>query len=324
MALIGADVDQLRALAQRIDNSVDALNTAVKTLSSLTSDVSRWRGTDADRFRSEWSEVAVPGVSRTVDALRGAADMIRRNADEQDHASADGARSSLGATQQLQVRHESAPQGLSGLWDEVSHVSKDDNSAGYRIQTVVGADGQERYIVYIGGTDAAEGQSKLSNISAANGIPDDKQLAALRRLIPDGAEVMLVGYSQGGMDAQNIAAQIDNGFQVTQLVTYGSPVRPDLDVPAVHLQANGDGVPNSASIFPWSPFLTNSTGTNAEAHIYHGKPDVGGISANIHMSAYGGLAGKWDEAKFNTADGVSRFQGTVRSTKDLDMNGNVM
>jgi pimeloyl-ACP methyl ester carboxylesterase len=65
--------------------------------------------------------------------------------------------------------------------------------------------------------------------------------------MPKGAEVMLVGYSQGGTDAQNIAMQY-NDFKVTQVVTFGSPVRQDLDVPAVHLQANGDHIPGTKNL----------------------------------------------------------------------------
>lgn len=126
------------------------------------------------------------------------------------------------------------------------------------------------------------------------------------------------------MDAQNIAAQKDNGFTVSQIVTYGSPVRPDLDIPAVHLQADGDGIPTSASIMPWSPYLTNSTGSNPDAHIYHAQSDVSGISLNIHANAYGGLASAWDEANFAPAADLSPFQGTVTSTRDLDTSGNVM
>lgn len=251
--------------------------------------------------------------------------MIRRNADEQEHASvgAGGGMSGTGA-QCSPMDTRPAPTGLSGLWNEVNAISNEDGSAGYRVQRVIGYDGQVRYIVYIGGTLASEGQHLGANIVAANGIPDDKQLAALQRMIPDGAEVMLVGYSQGGMDAQNIAAQKDVGFKVTQIVTYGSPVRPDLDIPAVHLQADGDGVPTSASIVPWGPYLTNSTGSNTDAHIYHGKSDVSGTGLNIHAYAYGGLAEKWDRAQFGSAQGVSQFQGTVTRTQDLDTGGNVM
>lgn len=199
MTLVGADVDQLRALAQRFEGSAEALGSAVKTLSSLTSDTSRWRGSDADRFRAEWASRSVPAVNGVVDGLRNAAEALRRHAGEQVEASSAGGGASpatgVGATG---VTGAPAPHGLSGLWDEVSHVSKADDSAGYRIQTVTGSDGKERYIVYIGGTDSSEGQSKIANVAAANGYPDDKQLAALRTLIPDGAEVMLVGYSQGG------------------------------------------------------------------------------------------------------------------------------
>ncbi|MFV8228602.1 hypothetical protein [Mycolicibacterium fortuitum] len=322
MNLVGADVDQLRKLARQLDASADTLRSAAKSLGSLTSDVSGWRGVDADRFRSDWSGVSIPAVNGTVDALRRGAEMIRRNADEQEQASAGGSRGFSGTGLLCTPTDtRSAPTGLSGLWSELNAISNEDGSAGYRLQRVVGDDGVTRYIVYIGGTSASEGQHPGANIPAANGIPDGKQLAALRRMIPDGAEVMLVGYSQGGMDAQNIAAQKGNGFNVTQIVTYGSPVRPDLDIPAVHLQADGDGVPTSASIVPWGPYLTNSTGSNSEAHIYHGKSDVGGY---IHSTAYGGLAEKWDQAQFGSAAGISEFQGTVTRTQDLDTGGNVM
>ena len=324
MAFVGSDTDQLRGLAREFDRSVDALNSASKALNAMASDVSRWKGRDADRFRSEWSGASLPAVTRAIRELRVVADLIRRQATEQDDASTDVGRSGTGASSECTGPSRPAPQGLSGLWDQVSNVSREDDSAGYRVQRVAGADGMERYVVYIGGTDSAEGQTRASNVAAASGYPDDKQLAALRRIIPDGAEVMLVGYSQGGMDAQNIAAQKGNGFKVIQLVTFGSPVRPDLNVPAVHLQANGDGIPYSASINPFGPYLTNSTGSNPEARIYHGASDVRGTSAQIHTNAYSGLAYKWDQAGFAAASGVSRFQGTATITSDIDVYGNVM
>lgn len=313
MGFAGADTERLRSLAQDVDRSVDTLNSASKALNGMASDASRWRGPDAERFRSEWSGVSLPAITRALTALRGVAEVIRSQAAEQEHASAEssgaGTRTSTARTPDSSGP---APQGLSGLWDQVSNVSSEDGSAGYRVQQVLCDDGTERYIAYIGGTDSADGQTWASNVAAASGYPDDKQLAALRRLIPDGAEVMLVGCSQGGMDAQNISAQKDNGFRVTQLVTFGSPVRPDLNVPAVHLQANGDGIPYSASINPFGPYLTNSTGSNPDAHIYHGTSDVRGISAHIHMNAYGGLAGKWDQAELPRRRGFRRFRGRRR------------
>lgn len=327
MALVGADVDQLRTTAKQFDSNAEVLAAAVKSLGPLCSDVSRWRGPDADRFRSQWSSASVPSVNAAVAVLRSAAQLLRRNADQQEQAStaSGGSLSSAGVS----GRSDSAddrplPSGAKGLWDELQAIPKDPGSAGYRVEHVVGPDGKDRYIVYIAGTDGAEGQQKISNVAAANGVPDDKQLEELKRIIPRGADVMLVGYSQGGMDAQNIAAQKDNGFNVTQIVTFGSPVRPDLDFPAVHIQANGDGIPTSASIMPWSPYLTNSVGDNPDAKIYHGQSNVGGMGINIHGNSYSYLAEKWDDAKYGAASGISNFQGTVVDTKDLDVDGNVI
>lgn len=54
---------------------------------------------------------------------------------------------------------------------------------------------------------------------------------------------MLVGLSQGGMDAQNIANS--GKFNVTNLVTYGSPVNlaDDPKINTVHIRAEGNPVP---------------------------------------------------------------------------------
>jgi hypothetical protein len=318
MALNGADVAQLRAAAAQFTRGASTLESSVKVLHSLISGGALWRGPDADRFRSEWTNVSARSITAAADSLRRAADDLRRNADQQDQASVAGG----GASADLMCRAQApqdAPTGLNGLWNEVKQIPT--HSSGYRVQEVIGTDGVTRYIVYITGTDSADGQTGWSNIPAAEGIPDSKQLAELKQMIPKGSEVMLVGYSQGGMDAQNIAMQHDNGFQVTQVVTYGSPVREDLTVPAIHLQADGDGVPESASIIPWSPYLLNSTGVNPEAHIYHGQSDVTGTSLAIHMQAYGELSQKWDQAQFGQAGDLTKFQGDAVSTVDLGVDG---
>lgn len=57
---------------------------------------------------------------------------------------------------------------------------------------------------------------------------------------------MLVGYSQGGMDVQNIAAKATQyGLSnIQQIVTFGSAVgKYPTDIPSIHLMTNGDLAP---------------------------------------------------------------------------------
>jgi hypothetical protein len=318
MALNGADVAQLRAVAAQFTQGATALESSAKALHSLIGGVGLWRGPDADRFRSEWTSVSARSITAAVGSLRTAADQLRRNADQQDQASAASGGYGGGLMCRAQPPQD-APVGLNGLWNELKGIPQ--HSSGYRVQEVIGNDGVARYIVYITGTDSADGQTVLSNIPAAEGIPDGKQLAELKTMIPERSEVMLVGYSQGGMDAQNIAMQHDNGFNVTQVVTYGSPVREDLDVPAIHLQGNGDPIPGSTNGILSSPYVWNSTGSNPEAHIYHGQSNVTGSEMDVHTYGYGYLSQKWDEAQFGQAGDLTRFQGDAVSTVDLGVDG---
>lgn len=319
MAVQGADAGQLRSIATQLNKGASALESSAKTLHSLIGTTTQWRGPDADRFRSQWSSSSVRSIATAVDALRQAADTLRRNANEQETASAaDGGGSDGGGVGQP-THTAPSPAGLSGLWNELHGIPI--HSSGYRVQEVVGADHVTRYVVYITGTLAADGQTIPSNIAAAAGVPDDKQLAALRSIIPKGAEVMLVGHSQGGMDAQNIAMQHDNGFKVTQVVTFGSPVRQDLSVPAIHLQADGDHIPGSTNGLLVSPYVWNSTGSNPDAHIYHAKSDISGSGWDIHQKGYGYLSEKWDQARFAQSAGVAAFNGTVVRTEDLSVDG---
>ena len=243
MAVLGADVDELRSTAKQLTQAADQLQSSMKSLSTLISNASMWRGPDSDQFRSEWRTQSVHSLTSAVDKLRAGADALRRNADQQENASRAEGGTIGGPGGSQNGDFVATPTGLHGLWGAIHDIPKD--SSGYRVQKVIGADGVERYIVYIAGTDGADGQTKLSNIPAAQGRVDEKQVEALKRLIPKDAEVMLVGFSQGGMDAQNIAKLHE--FNVTQIVTYGSPTRADLDIPAVHLRASGDQIPNSTT-----------------------------------------------------------------------------
>lgn len=249
MAVEGADPDQLRAAATQFNKGASALETSAKALHSLIGTTTQWTGPDADRFRSQWSSMSARTITAAVNALRQAADALRRNANEQETAS------KVNPGDQVAVKvygSAAAPVGTAGLYRAIH--STDNSHDGIRIQEVVGSDGESRFIVYLNGTAASDDMTVATNVPAAAGRIDqdpdivkriDEALAAAGyKPGPDGPEMMLVGYSQGGMDAQNLAAM--HKYNVTNLVTYGSPLT-QADQPGittVHLRAVGDNVPN--------------------------------------------------------------------------------
>lgn len=336
MSLAGADVDELRSAAKQLTQAADRLQGSMKSLTALISNAPMWRGADADQFRSEWKGQSVHALNSAVDRLRSGAEVLRRNADQQETAS----RAEGGAIGQAPngVHHHdlgSAAKNTHDMWKKIKSSEHADHSSGYRVQRVVGDDGVTRYIVYIGGTDASDGQTILSNVPAAKGIPDATQLAAIKKLIdPPDAEVMLVGYSQGGMDAQNIAKSHE--LNVKQIVTFGSPTRPDLDVPAVHLRASGDPIPYSttgaavASLLPGGPdpYASSALETGSNNEYYSANSNVNSLNPlDHHASGYDNVSNEYDAAVGKHTAGekgshMSSFQGRVDGKVDIDTSGN--
>lgn len=152
-----------------------------------------------------------------------------------------------------------APDSVDDLWENVrEHTSEDDS--GVFVQTIKGEDGKIRAIVYIGGTqlDSAENQAYWENLPTYQGKIKGDQVeaidAALRACSNNpscGAveEIMIVGYSQGGMDAQNLTywnglnTGQANRVPVTTVVTYGSPVVAiNLTATTIHIRDEKDEV----------------------------------------------------------------------------------
>lgn len=353
MAVVGADVSELRSTAKQLTQTADTLENSKRSLDTTVSNVSVWRGQDADRFRSTWESQWSGSLKGAAAALREAADILRRNADDQEKTSQAGGGSTNpdvwtdGHSQGRSPKSDEAPTTASGLWDRMKQVQHMKDSSGYYVEQVLGEDGKTRYIVYINGTDAADGQTKGSNIPAMLGQLDEAQVKALEKLIqPPGSEVMLVGYSQGGMDAQNIAKS--GRLNVQQVVTYGSPVRTDLDVPATHLRAGGDPVPHSTSAVKGVSFIValaatrnpqfalqvaQSTGpygdsaVNVEAGLgknnEYFKGDSGVNSLNPldhHEKGYENVSQQYDASGGQPAN-ASKFEGKVTGGRDINTDG---
>ncbi|GAA3058649.1 hypothetical protein GCM10020229_82900 [Kitasatospora albolonga] len=101
------------------------------------------------------------------------------------------------------------------------------------VQRVTGPDGVLRYVVQLAGMARsfnADSPQDLVGAFNAVGRPDSPYARAvakaLRSFIPSGAELALVGHSQGGVTAMNLAGNRDLTavYTVTHVVAIGSPI----------------------------------------------------------------------------------------------------
>ncbi|OBF89811.1 hypothetical protein A5790_17975 [Mycobacterium sp. 852002-51152_SCH6134967] len=149
-----------------------------------------------------------------------------------------------------------APRSLEDLWQTLRNHTSDIESEneGIYIQTVRGTDGY-RLIVYLGGTtDDESNQAVFENLVAVTNQPKQEHVDAIAEAVSKceasatcGSikEVLLVGYSQGGIDAQNLArSALDIDF-VTTVITFGSPIvnQPEPGDATLHIQDFWDRIP---------------------------------------------------------------------------------
>jgi hypothetical protein len=87
MGLVGADVDQMHALARTFEQAAERLDAAAATVTGTLSSVS-WSGPDAERHRGQWHGESRAAMRSVAAALREAASVVARNASEQEQASA--------------------------------------------------------------------------------------------------------------------------------------------------------------------------------------------------------------------------------------------
>ncbi len=86
MGLVGADVDQLRALARTLTQAAERLDGVTTSVASqLTS--TRWVGQDSERYRSQWQSESSGLIRSASAALRDAAAALERNAVDQEQTS---------------------------------------------------------------------------------------------------------------------------------------------------------------------------------------------------------------------------------------------
>jgi pimeloyl-ACP methyl ester carboxylesterase len=175
---------------------------------------------------------------------------------------------------------------------------------GVRITTVEKPGEPPAYIVSIPGTtrwspDGAANPTDLTgNLELAGGnlstAAEAVRLAMEQAGIPEDAPVMLSGHSQGGMIAAALASDgsFTDRFNVTNLVTFGSPVDsspipPSIDVLA--LQHAGDPVPkvDLADSTAWPGGIVTATRDNGATIVELPNPDIdAGIAGINYHDAY--------------------------------------
>ncbi len=158
-----------------------------------------------------------------------------------------------------------APPDLKGLirhlgeTDALSPHERPDDQGTIEVQTLTAADGTVRHVVYLPGTDDLT-TTPFSQDGDVRDLPTDLRLiaghdttyaAGIERAMTEAGigpddPVLLVGHSQGGMEA---AAMLSHGspFHVTHVVTVGAPTAQVHGFPAgshvLSLENRGDVVP---------------------------------------------------------------------------------
>jgi hypothetical protein len=124
---------------------------------------------------------------------------------------------------------------LGSMLDRVGDL-EDQPAASIAVQRVVGADGIARYVVELSGmrrmTNTSDPEDLLGSVAAVvrttTNYTTCVREAIDAALVPRGAEVLLVGHSEGGIVAMDLAGDpAFNGgrVRVTQVVAAGSPIR---------------------------------------------------------------------------------------------------
>ncbi|MGV0790808.1 Ig-like domain-containing protein [Mycolicibacterium sp. XJ1819] len=209
------------------------------------------------------------------------------------------------------------------------------NTHGVYVEKIVDMDGQERLIAYIGGTTAdfvGPNQPWIENIPAAIGFPDPKILEVLDRAVADNpdAPLLIFGYSQGGIDAQNIA--VSGRYEnLTTVVTFGTAVianpagslpsgRPNLpeDVHVVHIVDQLDPVTAHASFdiplqnaVDAGQVMFGRGGVEPDSNV----PLFGYVNVHTDMQTYRNLGAMFenpdDERFAEVKQDLKKFQGKV-------------
>jgi uncharacterized protein YukE len=318
---VEAAARSLQARASEIDGLVGRIDAIVSRVPGV------WEGPEAQRFVREWWPTQRRALVAASSRVAGLGLAALKNANEQRDASntsgASPGKRPTDGPKKLGIGSRERPlaEHTRDLVDEFKHFEGDEL---VRISEVVGPDGEHRYVVLISGTHGDiddisvknyfQTHGWFNNLPASFNLPTTSsglvELAIQERLKADGrenAEVMLVGYSQGGMIAQTVADR--HHSNITEVLTFGSP-----PVPAAHgygganvtrLEHSGDEVINGTEIargYVLPPvrnaalhLLSMDNPSNADITTFSGGTP-GFFAHDIKKTDYDWLSDRYDES----------------------------
>ena len=230
--IIRADTDQLRAVARQMRTTADEIMSGANAMHQAMGALdATWSGSARDRGMARWGEL-VPKYPPAVERLVHFANELEALAQRLDDAAAVFGTGDYWHEGSPNV--EAAPQTMADLFDRLGPDSKDkyvkDGHKGGEIE--IYQVGPNEYAVLLQGTEPEDltGINSLEE-AAKNGLGNDtrykQQLEQMLAKLPPGANVHLVGYSLGGIVAQNVAADqtflSQHGLNVQTVTTFGSP-----------------------------------------------------------------------------------------------------
>lgn len=204
-----------------------------------------------------------------------------------------------------------APHDLGDLIDDLGTTADDGVDNGViSIQRLTDADGNVSYVVQLPGTDEFMSETDIRNMGSNLNLiaGDDTAYGDAVRQAMEAAgvdpsdPVMLVGHSQGGMQAAALSGDPDFGYNVTHVVTAGSPIAtsgiPD-DVSVLSLENTGDLVP----LLDGESNPDSAHHTTVQADVHSGS--FGAANGQNHsLSTYGAIADAADGSGDASVDSV--------------------
>lgn len=221
------------------------------------------------------------------------------------------------------------PTDLSELYARQRSVHSGRDNGRVRVDKVRGADGVERVVVYVpattdwsvGSGNGTDMQTNLETIAGKDSAMRKVVRQALEDAGVDGStEVMLVGYSQGGIVAMSLADDPDflATYNVTTVVTVGSPVSdyrvPD-SVEVLSIEHDHDLVPQLDG--RKNPDQHNWTTVTTSPHLGTGQQAQDAHSGDVYAEAIAGIENDPDVQAFKRKRGEF-FAGTVTESHQYE------
>ncbi len=250
----GMNPDEVEQLGRDLQNCGDSFQTLAQTIHDQVRATS-WEGNDAYLFKHQWWPDHLVALRTVGNELHGYGQSALNNAQEQRNISStggDGTGVARGGATTADVDRSSEwvsvriPAGshaaVGDYVNELNHLNEG--------QIMIREVAEGRYVVVLRGVDNLVGVGPNSLLTASIdevGVDSQYQQQIRQAIemadIPENAEIAIIGHSQGGIAAIEVA---QGDLRVTDILTLGSPVGmrdiPD-GVSVLSLENTMDAVP---------------------------------------------------------------------------------